>query len=172
MDTRTDEAGTRPTIYKAQSTGGQAVPDLNLSATEEFPPVPGQVNHCRLIVEQAGAIADALFESLPGGTLDALLAEMMQRKASQLAVAHRLRPLSPDSAEIQRISRLESDLDRVHHSHDKLERQRDELLAACEAILAAFPKSPSGGRCLIGGKAIAAAEVVSAAVARARGGAA
>jgi len=36
----------------------------------------------------AKQIADALFNALPGGTLDALLIEILSRKESLLAVAH------------------------------------------------------------------------------------
>ena len=36
--------------------------------------------------EQAATLADALFETLPGGTLDRLLAEFLRRKASLFVV--------------------------------------------------------------------------------------
>lgn len=35
---------------------------------------------------QAKELADALYHTLPGGTLDQLLREMLERKASQLVV--------------------------------------------------------------------------------------
>jgi len=41
-----------------------------------------------LYKEQAKILADALFRSLPGGTLDALLVEMMSRKVSLFTVVH------------------------------------------------------------------------------------
>lgn len=43
--------------------------------------------------EQAKMLANALGHALPGGTLDALLVELLDRHRSLLAVAHR--PISP-----------------------------------------------------------------------------
>ena len=73
-------------IFKAQTTGGEVIPDLTLSITEVFP-------HCESLEENAAAhqsaakeLADKLEASLPGGTLHALLIEMLQRKLDQTLI--------------------------------------------------------------------------------------
>lgn len=56
-----------------------AVPDLLIGGDWE--------QHARTYFEeQAATLADALFETLPGGTLDRLLAEFLRRKASMFVV--------------------------------------------------------------------------------------
>jgi hypothetical protein len=80
------------TIYKAQPIGDQVIPDLDIRATDTLPEQPffpssTWEKHWRdIYAAQAGAIADALYASLPGGTLDALLVEMLDRKRSILKV--------------------------------------------------------------------------------------
>lgn len=56
-----------------------AVPDLPAGGDWE--------QHARTYFEeQAATLADALFETLPGGTLDRLLAEFLRRKAALFVV--------------------------------------------------------------------------------------
>ena len=48
----------------------------------------GKQNYGAIFERDGGAIADVLFCCLPGGTLDQLLIEMLQRKASSFVVPH------------------------------------------------------------------------------------
>jgi len=58
--------------------------DLNPSSTAYM----GEEERRMVHVNEAKTLADLLFASLPGGTMDELLAEMMRRKASLLSVVH------------------------------------------------------------------------------------
>lgn len=80
-------------IYKAQGSIGHPIPDLEITATEQLPAQPmtqyykaDLVAAHRLFEEQARELVDRLFASLPGGTIDAVLVEMLNRKASVLRV--------------------------------------------------------------------------------------
>ena len=71
-------------------------PELRLSADEAIPDPPRMTNQLPInewMDEQRGffeaqgkIVADALFASLPGGTIDALLVEMLDRKRSLLRI--------------------------------------------------------------------------------------
>ena len=83
------------TIYKAQPIGDQIIADLNICAIESVPeqllPANKPMSEWKpVLIEfydaQGKVIADSLFSSLPGGTLDALLCEMLERKRSLLLV--------------------------------------------------------------------------------------
>lgn len=75
-------------VFHASSTGSREVPALQIQATKPIPSMESPDEARELHATQAARIAAALFESLPGGTVDALLVEMMRRKASLLSVAH------------------------------------------------------------------------------------
>lgn len=75
-------------VFHASSTGSREVPALQIQATKPIPSMESLDEARELHATQAARIADALFESLPGGTVDALLVEMMRRKASILSVTH------------------------------------------------------------------------------------
>lgn len=81
-------------IYKAHGLGGDQVPNLRLVANEEVPELSASptflADATALYREQGRAIAVALRASLPGGTIDALLVELLTAKASVLRV-----PLGP-----------------------------------------------------------------------------
>lgn len=73
----------------------QGAPELRLTADEELPHSPPDedfpldqwiLNQRASFEAQAKLVADALFASLPGGTIDALLVEMLDRKRSLLLV--------------------------------------------------------------------------------------
>ncbi len=69
-------------LLRAGSVAGNHAPTLRIEVVEEVSDAM-DLNEARaLYAEQANALADALFNSLPGGTVDALLAEMLRRKAS------------------------------------------------------------------------------------------
>jgi hypothetical protein len=84
-------------LYKAQAIPGQTIPDLSLSATEEAtrvaidavcPYSEFDARRRAFYDEQAGHIADALYASIPGGTIDALLVRLLDRRRSVLIVRH------------------------------------------------------------------------------------
>ena len=73
-------------IYKAQPIGDQAVPNLLIKAEKTCPEM-NLLGQARALYDiQGKRIADALFASLPGCTLDSLLIEMLNRKRSLLKV--------------------------------------------------------------------------------------
>lgn len=78
----------RVPIYRAQAIQGRAEPfPLTIEIAERFPsnlsPEAGEAAH----ELDARALADALWRSLPGGTLDRLFAELARRYVSRLRVA-------------------------------------------------------------------------------------
>ena len=76
-------------IYKAQSPTYPDTPDLLIEATQEMTSGDYKsLNEMQYEFQnQAEQIADALCASLPGGTLDRLLAELLKRKASHFVIA-------------------------------------------------------------------------------------
>ena len=73
-------------IIKAGSVGQEVPPDTTIVIAGE-PDERKTLRESKIFYGmQARKIADALYESLPGGTLDHLVAEMMQRQASLLMV--------------------------------------------------------------------------------------
>lgn len=84
-----------PQLYKAQSIGGRIAPDLNLTATAELPDVDPSTDesvwrpaHYRQFDEQADIIFRALIDSMPGGTIDALLIRLLQHRRGTLVVTY------------------------------------------------------------------------------------
>jgi hypothetical protein len=75
------------TVFKASRTI-QAVPveDLTIQAVEECPEHKTLNEAHRLYDAQGAEIATALWTSLPGGTLDAILRYLLERRASLLRV--------------------------------------------------------------------------------------
>jgi len=74
-------------VYRAQPVASDAVPQATIVIDDEIPPVTGVEGAQRVFEEQGAALAAALWESLPGGTIDALLREMLLRRASLLRVS-------------------------------------------------------------------------------------
>ena len=75
-------------VHKAEGFLCKSVPDLQITATKESTYVPSDVPsayppHFR---EDAESLADAMFQCLPGGTIDQLLVAFLQRKASMFRV--------------------------------------------------------------------------------------
>lgn len=73
------------TVYRAQNTGNKQAPSLRITATEPFPELSlddARAEHCAA----AEVLCHALYASLPGGTMDRLLGEMLKRKASDFVV--------------------------------------------------------------------------------------
>lgn len=76
-------------VFKA--IGGNT-PNLYLSATEELPELPlnedWETLHAQRFDEQAQLIVNGFLESLPGGTVDAVLRLLLDHKRSFLAIPY------------------------------------------------------------------------------------
>jgi hypothetical protein len=76
-----------PTIYKASGPGIDGpIPDLRLVATEQVPEMATLADADAFYREQGRVLADALSASLSGGTMHALLVELLDRKRSLLRI--------------------------------------------------------------------------------------
>ena len=75
-------------IFRAQSIvdGDNIIPTLRINISEQIKSCETLGEQSRLLAKQAEELALALFRSLPGGTIDALLRELMKRKVSLLSV--------------------------------------------------------------------------------------
>lgn len=73
-------------VYKASPIGSQIVNSLTILIDQEIPECPSLDESRKLHAEQAEILVDALVEALPGGTFDALLIAMMQKKVSLFRV--------------------------------------------------------------------------------------
>lgn len=94
-------------VWKAQQTGDQEVPDLDIRAVASWPNFDAEVHIPRdqfikrsaeLHDRQAGMLVHALQASLPGGTFDSLVAQLLLAKASHLKVRWaepRTEPVTP-----------------------------------------------------------------------------
>lgn len=76
----------RVSLLRARSVGSNHPPALTIEVHEQIGEVGSLDEARRLHSKQATTLADALLASLPGGTVDALLAELMRRRASLLSV--------------------------------------------------------------------------------------
>ena len=77
-------------IYKAQGAGDTVPEDLTLIFDKEIPR-PDIINSWEsawrdLLMEEAFQLADALCNVLPGGVVDALLVELLDRKRSMFII--------------------------------------------------------------------------------------
>lgn len=70
--------------YKAQPLGKTTdVEDVKIIINKEIPHFVGSLREAELVYEkEAEALADALFKSLPQGTMDRLLIEIMKKNVS------------------------------------------------------------------------------------------
>lgn len=73
-------------VHKAVKTGFEETPNFNIYATEEISETGSVPDHQRRFITEAESIYKALAGSLPGGTLDHLLAIMLKEKASHFIV--------------------------------------------------------------------------------------
>jgi hypothetical protein len=74
-------------IYKAQTIGQQmTVEPLVINISEEFPDFKSIDEHDALFEKEALMLADGLLSTLPGGTIDRLVAELLKRKATSFVV--------------------------------------------------------------------------------------
>ena len=70
-------------VCKADPIADEVIEDCHIHITQSL--VHGGASVKKHDAEQ---LADALYASLPGGTLDLLVVELLRRKASQLRVAY------------------------------------------------------------------------------------
>lgn len=76
----------RVSLLRAGSVGQIVPPRLTIEVHEQIHDV-GSLEEARVLHSRQGtALADAILASLPGGTVDALLVELMRRRASLLSV--------------------------------------------------------------------------------------
>jgi len=76
-------------LHKAQHTiKGDRVTGVHIEIKGELPATGKHVDTESMFKQDALALADGLFSCLPGGTLDALLVEMLQRKQNQMVVVY------------------------------------------------------------------------------------
>lgn len=74
-------------LYRAGNINEKQPPVLHIYVVEQIKESNiATVDQCALFKRQGKKLSDALFDSLPGGTIDALLVELLQRKASMLVV--------------------------------------------------------------------------------------
>ncbi|MFA5323145.1 MAG: hypothetical protein WC373_10785 [Smithella sp.] len=71
------------TVLIAQTIGGERTRHLHIQGIAEL---TADANHREVFEHDAGSIFNALLQSLPGGTLDALLRKMIEHRASSLVV--------------------------------------------------------------------------------------
>ena len=74
-------------VYKAQGVGGIAIVSGKIVIEDEFPPFESVSVSVENFKTDAKAIADLLCATLPGGTLDQLICELLTRKASLFRVS-------------------------------------------------------------------------------------
>lgn len=76
-------------IFKAQPVvDNESITDMFIHINRGLPDLSGERGRVlpHLFKEDARRLCDALFDSLPGGTIDALLIEMLEKKRSNLLV--------------------------------------------------------------------------------------
>lgn len=73
-------------LLRANDMGGHIPPILQVEISEQVGELGSLDQHRCTYADQAEQLVDALFASLPGGTVDALLVEMMRRKVSLFSV--------------------------------------------------------------------------------------
>lgn len=73
-------------ILRAGNVGDMVPPKLTIEVSEQIHDVATLEEARGLHARQGSALADAIMASMPGGTVDALLAELMRRRASLFSV--------------------------------------------------------------------------------------
>ena len=81
-----DVPTTEVLVYRAGAIGVNHVPVLRILAVTEVPDQSTLEGSRTLYQRDAQQLAEALFQHLPGGTIDQLLVELMQRRACLLRV--------------------------------------------------------------------------------------
>jgi hypothetical protein len=76
----------RVDVFKAARIWKDAVENLSIHAFVECPECDTLEASARLYTSQGQAIGAALFDTLPGGTVDALLCYMLEKRSSLMRV--------------------------------------------------------------------------------------
>lgn len=132
-------------FYKAQPIvrGAAEVSDLYIRAGTPVPSLSDLLDMRALFAKEARNLADALQESLPGGTIDALLVELLDRKRALLVVpflSSRVSEASPapldgqDHAAMERVRRVMDDRKGFDTSDLDGETLADLLAAIVRAV--------------------------------------
>jgi hypothetical protein len=77
-------------LRRAQPVGTKSAPVVHIAIEKELADIETLQEARATYLTEALRLADGLYASLPGGTLDALLYVLMERKASLFAVAYEL----------------------------------------------------------------------------------
>lgn len=80
------ETTTTITLFRAASIGDHHAPVLTIKAHEQISEYHSLDSARALHKRQGTELAEALLQSLPGGTVDVLLVELMRSRASLLSV--------------------------------------------------------------------------------------
>jgi len=75
-------------LYRAQPTGETQPPVVRITINDIVPDHVDLKTARAFYRAEATILADALYKALPGGTIDALLVELLDRAASRLRVSH------------------------------------------------------------------------------------
>ena len=73
-------------LFKASACGGETIPSVKIIINTEISEdlSPGEL--MSFFSEQGKALVNLFYQSLPGGTIDAIFCELMERKRSSLIV--------------------------------------------------------------------------------------
>lgn len=74
-------------LSRAQPIGDRVAPKVTIRISSEFPKSDRPCHAVELFAEEGQTLEQALWESLPGGTIDALIAALLTRRASRFVVA-------------------------------------------------------------------------------------
>lgn len=74
------------TVHKAQTTGDQVIEDVVIRIESPFPN-HGSIDEVRSRFDDEAELLMRGLQSLPGGTFDALLVRMLEKKRSHFVVA-------------------------------------------------------------------------------------
>ena len=87
---QTENIITRTTLLllRAQDIGDKHAPKLTIHVLDRMPSFKTLEEHREVFSNQAKMLSDALFASLPGGTMDALFAEMAKHYSSLFVIPH------------------------------------------------------------------------------------
>lgn len=85
-------------VYIAQDVAGRKTPSLLLHGKAHFPECSTLKECSELHKKEARIIAKALIQSLAGGTIDALLVELLKNNASLLVIPQFIGEVIDDSS--------------------------------------------------------------------------
>lgn len=82
-----DWRDTEVQVHRAGAIGAKHVPTLAIYAHAEVPETLSLDESRALYLEEGRQIAEALFQHLPGGVVDQILIQLLERRASLLRIA-------------------------------------------------------------------------------------